>query len=274
MACRHLLSGESGCRVSGPAGLNRRGIKCLTLHTPHFSADRRWLSPDPEGFDAGDDNLYRYVANSPVNLVDPSGLDFRSRIRGIGSDFRSGIDRLGSAVRQGASTLVDAGVQAGMGVANAARLLASPVLFQTAGQRRCLHRRDDEGYLASVVPSLVGEKVSSTPSETPNPAAIAIDCSTIANIARSTLAEPVAPGAPRLGICLDYELPIGGTRPHNVAARRAPNRKSKIALDHIVGDEDPRVLRIHVHLVAVVQLQLFEALAGEFGEDFLTVGGS
>ncbi|MGL4551299.1 MAG: RHS repeat-associated core domain-containing protein [Gemmataceae bacterium] len=34
----------------------------------------RWLTQDPIGFDAGDQNIYRYVGNSPTNLVDPSGL--------------------------------------------------------------------------------------------------------------------------------------------------------------------------------------------------------
>ena len=34
----------------------------------------RFISEDPIGFGAGDTNLYRYVFNDPVNLVDPSGL--------------------------------------------------------------------------------------------------------------------------------------------------------------------------------------------------------
>ncbi len=34
----------------------------------------RFLSEDPIGFDAGDQNLYRYVFNNPVNLTDPSGM--------------------------------------------------------------------------------------------------------------------------------------------------------------------------------------------------------
>ena len=33
----------------------------------------RWLSEDPLGFDAGDGNLYRYIANDPTNATDPSG---------------------------------------------------------------------------------------------------------------------------------------------------------------------------------------------------------
>ena len=36
-------------------------------------ATGRFLSQDPIGFAAGDENLYRYVFNSPVNLIDPDG---------------------------------------------------------------------------------------------------------------------------------------------------------------------------------------------------------
>jgi len=35
----------------------------------------RWLTQDPEAFDAGDADLYRYCGNDPTNWVDPSGLD-------------------------------------------------------------------------------------------------------------------------------------------------------------------------------------------------------
>jgi RHS repeat-associated protein len=35
----------------------------------------RWMSDDPDGFDAGDTNLYRYVNNSPTNYTDPTGLE-------------------------------------------------------------------------------------------------------------------------------------------------------------------------------------------------------
>jgi len=34
----------------------------------------RFLSEDPLGLGAGDQNFYRYVFNNPVNLIDPSGL--------------------------------------------------------------------------------------------------------------------------------------------------------------------------------------------------------
>jgi RHS repeat-associated protein len=35
----------------------------------------RFISEDPIGFNGGDANLYRYVFNSPVNAIDPSGLN-------------------------------------------------------------------------------------------------------------------------------------------------------------------------------------------------------
>ena len=35
----------------------------------------RWLSKDPILFDGGDVNLFGYVANDPINWIDPSGLD-------------------------------------------------------------------------------------------------------------------------------------------------------------------------------------------------------
>ena len=35
----------------------------------------RWISEDPEGFQAGDTDLYRYVHNEPTRYTDPSGMD-------------------------------------------------------------------------------------------------------------------------------------------------------------------------------------------------------
>jgi RHS repeat-associated protein len=34
---------------------------------------KRWTSEDPQGFNAGDSNLYRYVGNDPANATDPTG---------------------------------------------------------------------------------------------------------------------------------------------------------------------------------------------------------
>jgi len=35
----------------------------------------KFISEDPIGFSSGDFNWYRYVGNSPVNRIDPRGLD-------------------------------------------------------------------------------------------------------------------------------------------------------------------------------------------------------
>lgn len=45
-------------------------MRARTLNT----AQGRWMTQDPIGFDGGDYNLYRYVANRPTVLTDPSGL--------------------------------------------------------------------------------------------------------------------------------------------------------------------------------------------------------
>ncbi len=45
------------------------------LHRWYDPAVGRWLSEDPIGFEAGDFNLYRYVGNTPIILIDPSGSE-------------------------------------------------------------------------------------------------------------------------------------------------------------------------------------------------------
>jgi uncharacterized protein RhaS with RHS repeats len=47
----------------------------------------RFYSEDPLGFDAGDENLYRYVRNSPTNATDPSGMTEDDGGSGSGFDF-------------------------------------------------------------------------------------------------------------------------------------------------------------------------------------------
>ena len=43
------------------------------LNRWYDSTTGRWISDDPIGFAAGDANLYRYVGNSPTDLIDPTG---------------------------------------------------------------------------------------------------------------------------------------------------------------------------------------------------------
>jgi len=40
----------------------------------YYSPTGRFLGLDPIGFEAGDSNLYRYVGNQPIDVVDPTGL--------------------------------------------------------------------------------------------------------------------------------------------------------------------------------------------------------
>ena len=39
----------------------------------------RFLSTDPKGYAAGDDNLYRYVGNNPLTRTDPTGMEEEDR---------------------------------------------------------------------------------------------------------------------------------------------------------------------------------------------------
>src|SRR5690606_16406876 len=38
----------------------------------------RFVTQDPIGFKAEDNNFYRYVGNNPVNEIDPSGLESKT----------------------------------------------------------------------------------------------------------------------------------------------------------------------------------------------------
>ncbi len=58
----------------------------------------RWVSADPIGFAAGDENLFRYVGNNPVNKVDASGMESldekRERVK---AELVRALKRFGSA---------------------------------------------------------------------------------------------------------------------------------------------------------------------------------
>ena len=44
------------------------------IPVPPKARPNTWTSSQPLGFEGGDENLYRYVGNSPANFTDPSGL--------------------------------------------------------------------------------------------------------------------------------------------------------------------------------------------------------
>jgi RHS repeat-associated protein len=60
----------------GFAGRDIEPVGGLTYNRNRYYSPQtgRFISQDPIGFNAGDENLYRYVANSPTNATDPSGL--------------------------------------------------------------------------------------------------------------------------------------------------------------------------------------------------------
>jgi RHS repeat-associated protein len=58
-------------------------------------ATGRFLGEDPKGFDAGDVNLFRYVANRPIYLADPMGLDWADWV--VRQMPNSWVDYLGSS---------------------------------------------------------------------------------------------------------------------------------------------------------------------------------
>jgi RHS repeat-associated protein len=86
----------------------------------------RWLAKDPIGFGGGQGNLYGYVANDPVNLVDPSGklanLVFQAAIGALmGGAVDAGIQYATNGCvnwgQAGESALMGAAFGLGFGVA-------------------------------------------------------------------------------------------------------------------------------------------------------------
>ncbi len=60
----------------GGSGYYRDNAKRVHVRARNFSVNLgRWAETDPIGFDGGDYNLYQYVKNQFVVMVDPSGLN-------------------------------------------------------------------------------------------------------------------------------------------------------------------------------------------------------
>jgi uncharacterized protein RhaS with RHS repeats len=78
-----------------------------------------FVSEDPLGFGAGDENLYRYVFNSPTNFTDPSGEAVPALLVLVGLfAFGSGID---------------AGVQLALNGGNLSEVKVGDVLIRISG---------------------------------------------------------------------------------------------------------------------------------------------
>ena len=70
----------------------------------------KWLSQDPLGFAGGDSNLYRYVGDSPVDNVDPSGLFWW--------EAWEYTKAFGQGLAQGGANLANGVQDAGIGILN------------------------------------------------------------------------------------------------------------------------------------------------------------
>jgi RHS repeat-associated protein len=67
--------GEARLPFGFAGGLRDRDTGLVRLGARDYDPETgRWTSKDPLLFDGGDTNLFGYVANDPVNFIDPSGL--------------------------------------------------------------------------------------------------------------------------------------------------------------------------------------------------------
>jgi RHS repeat-associated protein len=101
----------------GPTGLN------LTWSRAYDAKIGRWLSRDPLGEAAGA-NLYAYVNNSPLNYIDPLGLDVSRCCRDV--DVNAVVDTVASVVGAQHCFIKTDTVEAGMGPAGGGPLPMSP----------------------------------------------------------------------------------------------------------------------------------------------------
>lgn len=69
---------DSGVSTVAQVAVNTpQDIIGVTLHVRarvYKPTTGRWMSQDPIGFEAGDENLYRCVSNNPMSFIDPMGL--------------------------------------------------------------------------------------------------------------------------------------------------------------------------------------------------------
>ena len=98
-------SPTNGDRMMGFAGMERDTVTGLNLAVNRVQnpGTGRWKSQDPLGFAAGDDDLYRYVGNSPTYAVDPKGLQEKVPDPGVGAkgpEGGGGVDKYGNPPRQ------------------------------------------------------------------------------------------------------------------------------------------------------------------------------
>jgi RHS repeat-associated protein len=99
----------------------------------------RFISEDPIGFDGGDVNLYAYVSNNPINLVDPDGRLAAQVIGGLVggafgaySGYTSSNGDWGQALRSGLVG-AGAGVLSAIPIPGINPLLGGMAMSATAG---------------------------------------------------------------------------------------------------------------------------------------------
>lgn len=74
-------SGSASGSASQFTGRENDGTGLYFYRARYYSPTlQRFISEDPMGFNAGDPNLYAYVANDPVNNTDPSGRSLIGRV--------------------------------------------------------------------------------------------------------------------------------------------------------------------------------------------------
>lgn len=115
----------------------------LTYYRARYYHPRlqRFIAEDPIGFLGGDVNLYAYVRNNPVNLVDPSGeLALAGALVGAGIDLAVQLVRNGGNVADinltsvGASAIAGAtGVGLAAAISNLTRSIGAQLVLNTLG---------------------------------------------------------------------------------------------------------------------------------------------